>query len=570
MSLDGSVCFFVPCHYRSNSNLADPIKGLDDNTLFEAYKIQFDELTKRGFKLKLNVMDDQATNYINQFLDKINCKLQLVEPHNHRVNATECAIQTFKDAFFVTLAITDSNFPIQLWDNLTPQVQNTLNMMRASRVTPPILAYKAINGLYDWNQYPLAPLGCKVIIYEDGDKRGLWASRGVDGWYLGPSLNHYWCDVYCIPKIRAYHILGSTKLFPQHCQLPILMPHHHLCELTEQLVAKGTIAGTTTIGRCLLMLLQLHIGNILTHPPPLPAAATEQRVEQRVSAQQQRVIDDTPIITLQCIMDASAIMASHNPTAKQVVKTTPWIHQCVTRNNTPGGAPLIARMPQHTAIRDDDSTPAIVTQIWPVIPIAQSQLITKQVLNLITMQEAFSPPPAYTSQRLRKDAPPSPNINFEHFTNPMVHPVTGKTISSYHKLMNDLAMAEVWQTAFGKDFGGMAQRDNENGQMGTNAMFVMTHNEIAHVYRENKFFTFASPLVDYPPQKDDPNHICITSMGNLITYDGKHSVRTADINTAKLHWNSVVSMPNAKYMCLNIKNFISMLPLNILNTWRCH
>jgi hypothetical protein len=39
----------------------------------------------------------------------------------------------------------------------------------------------------------------------------------------------------------------------------------------------------------------------------------------------------------------------------------------------------------------------------------------------------------------------------------MVHPITGKTISSYKKLMNDPAMAETWQPAFGKDFGGIVQ-----------------------------------------------------------------------------------------------------------------
>jgi hypothetical protein len=47
--------------------------------------------------------------------------------------------------------------------------------------------------------------------------------------------------------------------------------------------------------------------------------------------------------------------------------------------------------------------------------------------------------------------------NFEHYTNPMVHPITGETISSNKKLMHDPAMADIWQTAFGKDFGGMAQ-----------------------------------------------------------------------------------------------------------------
>ncbi len=42
-------------------------------------------------------------------------------------------------------------------------------------------------------------------------------------------------------------------------------------------------------------------------------------------------------------------------------------------------------------------------------------------------------------------------------------------------------------------------------------------------------------------------------MGNLVEYDGVFSVRTTDINTAKMRWNSVISTKNAKYMCLDIK-----------------
>ncbi len=106
--------------------------------------------------------------------------------------------------------------------------------------------------------------------------------------------------------------------------------------------------------------------------------------------------------------------------------------------------------------------------------------------------------------------------------------------------------------AFGKDFGGIVQGDNKTGQKGRNAIFVMTHNKIEHAYCKKKFFTFTSPVVDYHPQKDDPNWIQINAMGNLITYNGALSVHTADINTTKFHWNSVVSTPNAKYMCLDI------------------
>jgi hypothetical protein len=64
-------------------------------------------------------------------------------------------------------------------------------------------------------------------------------------------------------------------------------------------------------------------------------------VEQRVKAEQQWVIDDTPIITLDCITDTPAIMTSRNPTAKQNIKNTPVVHHHVMRNNTLGGVPLI-------------------------------------------------------------------------------------------------------------------------------------------------------------------------------------------------------------------------------------
>ena len=38
---------------------------------------------------------------------------------------------------------------------------------------------------------PLAPLGTQVIIQEKPTARVTWASHGVNGWYLGPSMNHY-------------------------------------------------------------------------------------------------------------------------------------------------------------------------------------------------------------------------------------------------------------------------------------------------------------------------------------------------------------------------------------------
>ena len=155
VSFDGSVCFLVMYHYEANAIIATPISGLDDKSIFNAYKKNFDKLAAKGFKPKLNVMDNQATRQIKIFLTEEDCKLQLVEPHNHRVNAAERAIQTFKDAFISALATTDRDFPLQLWDKLTPQVILTLNMMRASRIDPTKSAHEVLHGPYDWNRYPL-------------------------------------------------------------------------------------------------------------------------------------------------------------------------------------------------------------------------------------------------------------------------------------------------------------------------------------------------------------------------------------------------------------------------------
>ncbi len=161
----------------------------------------------------------------------------LVEPHNHQVNAAEHTIQTFKDHFISALATTDSEFPLQLWDKLTSQVETTLNLMQTSRINPRILVYEAIWDLYDWNRFPLAPSGCKAVIYESSAARGSWGSHGTDAWYLGPSVDHYRCNHYLVPETRAYQISGSAELFPQHCQVPFLSTNDHLHELTSEVVS---------------------------------------------------------------------------------------------------------------------------------------------------------------------------------------------------------------------------------------------------------------------------------------------------------------------------------------------
>ena len=66
MSLEGNVCYLIVYHYESNAILGLPISGFDDNTVFTVYKTQFEFLESKGFKIKLNVMDNQCTKQIKK------------------------------------------------------------------------------------------------------------------------------------------------------------------------------------------------------------------------------------------------------------------------------------------------------------------------------------------------------------------------------------------------------------------------------------------------------------------------------------------------------------------------
>ncbi len=120
---------------------------------------------------------------------------------------------------------------------------------------------------------------------------------------------------------------------------------------------------------------------------------------------------------------------------------------------------------------------------------------------------------------------------------------------------------EIWQTAFGKDLGGMAQGNDKMGQKGTNFIFVMTHAEVLLIPAD-RTVTYARVVVNFFPQKLNPHQIRITARGNLINYPGELTTRTANLTTSKLMWNSVLSTKGAKYMCLDIKNFYLTAPLD--------
>eukprot|EP00804_Cyclotella_cryptica_P009803 CCRYP_013232-RA/>CCRYP_013232-RA protein AED:0.30 eAED:0.25 QI:0/0/0/1/0/0/3/0/606 len=107
----------------------------------------------------------------------------------------------------------------------------------------------------------------------------------------------------------------------------------------------------------------------------------------------------------------------------------------------------------------------------------------------------------------------------------------------------------------------LGPRRQQTGAAGTNTLFFLNHRDIQNI-PSDRTITYARVVVDYRPQKEDPNRVSITVGGNLIDYPGELTTRTADLVTSKILWNSIISTPNARYLTADLKLFYLTAPLD--------
>ena len=151
ISMDGMVAIFIVYNWTMNAILATPVKNMAEEKIVGCFKQKITYLTKRGFKAILNIIDNVASKAVQVYLEAENVNIQLVEPHNHRVNAAERLIQTFKNHLSAGLSTCNASLPSLLWNKIVPQAQDSLNMLRTSRVHPKLSAYSVLEGIHDFN-----------------------------------------------------------------------------------------------------------------------------------------------------------------------------------------------------------------------------------------------------------------------------------------------------------------------------------------------------------------------------------------------------------------------------------
>jgi len=216
----GNNYILIVYDYDSNGILAVPLPNRRADSILQAYQVAHARLCAAGLRPKLQRLDNEASQALQDFLVSEDVDYQLVPPHVHCRNAAERAIRTFKNHFIAGLCTTDKNFPMHLWDRLLPQAEITLNLLRGSRINPRLSAWAQLYGPFDFNRTPIAPPGTRVIIHEKPHIQCTWAPHGIDGWYLGPTLHSYHCYTVWANDTKAQRITDTLVWLPSKIPMP--------------------------------------------------------------------------------------------------------------------------------------------------------------------------------------------------------------------------------------------------------------------------------------------------------------------------------------------------------------
>ena len=140
------------------------------------------------------------------------------------------------------------------------------------------------------------------------------------------------------------------------------------------------------------------------------------------------------------------------------------------------------------------------------------------------------------------------------FAGAVLNPDTG-SMMEYRHLIKDPKYKEIWNKSFANEIGRLAQGIRD--VIGTNTIFFIPVTDMP----AGRTATYGRLVCDIREEKTEKYRTRLTVGGNLICYPGNTSTNTADLTTAKLLFNSVISTMNAQFATIDIKNFYLNTPM---------
>ena len=165
--------------------------------------------------------------------------------------------------------------------------------------------------------------------------------------------------------------------------------------------------------------------------------------------------------------------------------------------------------------------------------------------------------PAYSVHKTGEDWAHTNNttvdatIHMGHI-NAVIFPETVKT-QEYRHLMKGPdypKRTREFANKIGKLFQGIRYIE------GNNTYFFIHKHEVP----QDSKVTYSQIVCDIRTQKTETHRLQLTVGGNKISYEVPVSTPTVDLTMTKLHWNSVLSTLDSKYLIVDVKNFYLNTP----------
>eukprot|EP01082_Thalassiosira_pseudonana_P004270 g3915.t1 g3915 contig14:1435-2889(-) len=382
-------------------------------------------------------------------------------------------------------------------------------MMRPRTQNPNLSAYEAMEGMFSFDATPMAPIGTECMIHVKPAKRHTWGYHSMKAWYFAPALKHYRC-IKVVTDSGAVRITDTFKFLHHTLPVPQVSATDRIVKATKHL--RQAINDNTTTALDELQAIE-HLRALLLgrpQPPPLPEAPV-----QPASPPQAEEIDLPP---------PEPQIAQ--PPAQPVQTGSPPVKP--SHRHSPHAIPF-----------NDDELDASTSSGTEELPLPQRYDLQSQARHII--QSAID------------DGQGIPN---DHFAFAVIDEETGKSLE-YKDLMKLDKYKRIWSTSFANELGRLTQGIRDIP--GTNTMFYIHKSEIPEDRRKD--ITYGRIVVVVRPQKKEKEHTGLTVGGNLIDYPWEVATPTADLTTAKLLFNSVISTPGAVFVVLDCKNFYLQTPM---------
>ena len=582
-------------HVGSNSILVEPFKSRADSHRIPTYNKIMERLRAQGITVDLQIFDNEASAaYIANITVKWKCKHQKVPPDMHRRNIAERMIRTFKAHLISILYGVDPQFPIRHWDKLLVQAELTVNLLRTSKLDPTKSAWEFLNGPFNYDATPMGPPGCRVIAHAKGATRRSWDCRGIEGFYIGPAMNHYRCYSLLRNNTQAA-VISDTVIFRHHTlTLPAITTEdriiHCLRALTTALQADRT--PTRTDDQLLAIESLRAIFSTLQYPPDASAP--------RVGTQ--LPLPSTP------------------PATPPRVQALPRVHGEPT---TPFAPPHMA--PLHTSPPSDDNpialrtrarcaalsatTPQRVTFNLPILHtdkdsstyrtgsnysytrgiLSRSTALAKNRWITVTKSSRLATPQTRTHQgslptnqyAILAEEASTTSTTHQHHACPVLDRDTGQTLE-HRQLRKDPKHKATWDQSYANELGRLCQgigpklstptlpapestsspptTPQRKRVEGTDTMRPIMFHKIPQDRIQD--VAHSRVVCEVRPTKADPDRTRITIGGNTIAYHGDTGTKTGSIEVVKGVLNSVCSRPKGKFLTADIDNYYLNTPLD--------